>query len=260
MDIKITKPLAGDSPAEPFDVRQLKGALNRLGYYEPYEKIGMTGIPDAQMFTGLKQFQNDYGLRASGVIKPDDETQQALNNALSFADDGYYIWRTVGDDKVREGHATLNGHLRRWSDDPDPAQDYNCRCWAEPVSHERAQDLLGMVNPTISPLDLLIGPGAFGTKLGGRTIAAHLRDVSWIRNAQTSQIQHAFRHAKDFGVKGTQNKKTLSQFRKVLEDHIKSPDTKVIKGTFHNKKVTHYFNPKTNLNVIKDSSGRFRSG
>ena len=68
MQIKINQPLARNSAAEPFDVRQLKGALNRLGYYQPFNKVGMTGMPDAALFDALIKFQNDSGLSPLFII------------------------------------------------------------------------------------------------------------------------------------------------------------------------------------------------
>jgi uncharacterized protein with gpF-like domain len=67
------------------------------------------------------------------AAKPDDETVKALSRAAGQKQSGAYIWRTVGDDKVRGAHAALNGTLRDFSDSPDPGEDFNCRCWAEPV-------------------------------------------------------------------------------------------------------------------------------
>ena len=49
---------------------------------------------------------------------------------------GQYIWRTVGDLGVRKGHAARNGKTFSWDDPPEgghPGEEYNCRCWAEPV-------------------------------------------------------------------------------------------------------------------------------
>ena len=52
-----------------------------------------------------------------------------------------YIWRTVGDERVRKTHADLDGELQDWSDPPvtnedgdtnHPGEDYQCRCTAEP--------------------------------------------------------------------------------------------------------------------------------
>jgi len=49
-------------------------------------------------------------------------------------DSGEYIWRTVRDSKVRSAHADREGKLFSWTNPPPgghPAEDYNCRCWAE---------------------------------------------------------------------------------------------------------------------------------
>jgi peptidoglycan hydrolase-like protein with peptidoglycan-binding domain len=261
MKIELSKPFAADSAADEYDVRQMKKALNRLGYYVPYEKTGVTGIPDAEIFTALKAFQQDQALPPTGIIKPGDETVAALNRALSVAPDGLYIWRSVGDDKVRSSHAALSGTVREWADSPDPGEDFNCRCWAEPVV-ENVQNLYpDAINPTLSPLDF-IGGGLFAKNtlnLSTRLLIGRFRDGRWVRSATRSQIQHSFRRANQFGVKGNFNNKTLSQFRKAIEDHIKSPDVIIIKGTYRGKRAVHYYNPKTRLNVMRSEKGEFWS-
>lgn len=133
MKINILKPFASNGKADEFDVRQMKKALNRLGYYPPYDATGITDTPDRAVFDALRSFQSDHGLSATGTAKPDDETLTTLNTAIENAPDGEYIWRTVGDDRVRGAHAALNGTKRKWSDDPDPQQEFGCRCWAGPV-------------------------------------------------------------------------------------------------------------------------------
>lgn len=134
----------------------MKKALNRLGYYRPYEKVGITGIADMGVFDALKAFQKDHGLSATGSAKPDDETVQRINKEASQTPAGKYIWRTVEDDRVRNAHAQYNRTVRDWSDDPDPGEEFNCRCWAEPIE-------LGL-NPVYPELILLpflrIGRGA----------------------------------------------------------------------------------------------------
>jgi hypothetical protein len=62
--------------------------------------------------------------------------ESALNAAASKTPAGQYIWRTVEDEKVRSSHAELNRTIRDWRDSPDPGEEYNCRCWAEPVKSE----------------------------------------------------------------------------------------------------------------------------
>jgi len=46
-----------------------------------------------------------------------------------------FIWRTVGDERVRDEHAVRNGQSYEWSDPPDgetPGEPIQCRCYAEP--------------------------------------------------------------------------------------------------------------------------------
>lgn len=136
MKLKLSAPLARNSAANEYDVKQVKKALNRLGYYTPYEKTGITGIPDDAVFTALKAFQKDQGLSATGTAKPDDETVRALNEAQENQPEGCYIWCTVGDDKVRDSHADREGQEFCWDNPPvggHPGEEINCRCWAELV-------------------------------------------------------------------------------------------------------------------------------
>lgn len=48
-----------------------------------------------------------------------------------------YTWRTVGDERVRESHREKDGQIFRWDDPPadtgHPGDDFQCRCYAEPV-------------------------------------------------------------------------------------------------------------------------------
>lgn len=133
MKIKLKKTVARNSAVDEYDIKQIKKALNRLGYYAPLEATGITGIPDAALFEALKRFQEEHGIRATGEAKPGDETVQALSREAAKTPDGSYIWRTVEDDKVRSAHAQYNRKIRQWADAPDPGEEFNCRCWAEPV-------------------------------------------------------------------------------------------------------------------------------
>ncbi len=47
-----------------------------------------------------------------------------------------FIWRTVGDDAVRQEHQDRDGRHYSWDDPPDgeiPGEPINCRCYAEPL-------------------------------------------------------------------------------------------------------------------------------
>ncbi len=74
MKIEPTQPFAANGKVDEFDVKQMKKVLNRPGYYQPYEKGGITGMTDSGVFDALKAFQKDRGLAASGAAKPNDET------------------------------------------------------------------------------------------------------------------------------------------------------------------------------------------
>lgn len=53
-----------------------------------------------------------------------------------------YIWRTVGDERVRDSHADVDGETFSWDQPPletdgnHPGEDIQCRCWAEPILPE----------------------------------------------------------------------------------------------------------------------------
>jgi len=65
-------------------------------------------------------------------------TTNPATGLLEFYDadkkQGSYIWRTVGDGKVRSAHAKRNGKTFSWDAPPEgghPGEAYNCRCRAE---------------------------------------------------------------------------------------------------------------------------------
>ena len=67
------------------------------------------------------------------VLKFNGELNGARQKALGIEG---YIWRTVKDERVRDTHQELDGELFSWDAPPEPGhpgEDYNCRCYAEPV-------------------------------------------------------------------------------------------------------------------------------
>jgi len=160
MKLSLSKRLSRDSAANPFDVQQVKKALNRLGYYMPPEKIGITGTSDAALFDAVKAFQSDHDLKPDGIIRPGGETERILAHESAITPEGFFIWRTVGDDRVRGAHAALEGEIRSWGDSPDPGEDYNCRCWAEPID---LAEYLNTIDPPIEkvyPVETILMSGA----------------------------------------------------------------------------------------------------
>lgn len=51
-----------------------------------------------------------------------------------------FIWRTAGDERVRDEHVSLDGQKFKWSEGAPgeglPGEPINCRCYAEPVLSE----------------------------------------------------------------------------------------------------------------------------
>lgn len=274
----------------------------------------------------LHAFQRAQNVPFGDAPGPGSVTERKLTEALDdLGAAERYIWRTAGDGKVRHEHALREGKIYSWNNPSDdgehPGDDYNCRCWAEPLNPSRhpwaawarkqqaqrdaarvqtlegLKDPLGLkldplsppepdgdpyadaINP-VYPIETLIGllSGAGlarsaavkaapaltngATKAAQKispSLAAKLRDTSWIKNAPISKIQHTFKEADKFGVKGNWNKINGERFRASLENHIKSPNTKEIKGTYNTKEATHYYNKDTGLNVIRNEKGNLEA-
>ena len=73
-------------------------------------------------------------------------------------------------------------------------------------------------------------------------------------------LQKKFKHANDFGVTGNYSPANAAKFGRAIEKHVADSATQVIRGTYRGQPVTHYFNPQTGLNVIKDPAGKLVSG
>lgn len=67
---------------EPDDVLSVKKKLKDLGYYKEPE-WGLTSFTDNQMFAGIRNFQKEKGLKVDGVIKPEGETENKINEVLN---------------------------------------------------------------------------------------------------------------------------------------------------------------------------------
>lgn len=138
MDFSLQAPLAPYGDAQAYDVQKLKTVLNHLGYYRPNPQTGLDDeIREPALFAALNAFQRDQGIEAYNHVFPRDETALALDKAArAIPKSQRYIWRTVGDGDVRGSHADREGRFFTWNDPPEgghPGEDFNCRCWAEPV-------------------------------------------------------------------------------------------------------------------------------
>ena len=109
--IKITKTLGYDYNTELDDVRKVKVALNKIGYYKT-PTYGLTPYPDENLFLAIKKFQKDKNLKVDGVVKPNGETIARLNGELPKdipGVKGHYICPECGG-----RHGGVYGDLCQW--------------------------------------------------------------------------------------------------------------------------------------------------
>lgn len=76
----------------------------------------------------LKRRNENIARNETGNLYAQEIKDLMIDNDLE-----YYIWRTVGDDRVREEHADREGKKFSIHDELMPGEDFNCRCWAEPI-------------------------------------------------------------------------------------------------------------------------------
>lgn len=83
----LGNPVGPDRNSEPQDVKWLKDALNKLGFYEPDTRAGETPddlneYPNQNLFDGINKFQREHGLPERGTVKPGHQTEAKINNEL----------------------------------------------------------------------------------------------------------------------------------------------------------------------------------
>ncbi len=83
MTIKLNRPFDIDSHVDAQDARAVKRTLNWLGYYTPSKNIGLTDFPDREIFEAVTAFQSDQKIPATGTMRPDGATINALNENIT---------------------------------------------------------------------------------------------------------------------------------------------------------------------------------
>ncbi len=73
------------------------------------------------------------------------------------------------------------------------------------------------------------------------------------------KAQSKFKHASVLKVQGNYNPDKGQEFIEAIQKHARSSETKIIHGTYRKDQVIHFFNPKTNVNVMTNPSGEFIS-
>ncbi len=82
----------------------------------------------------------------------ESQALEKINQHLAFVlgrkrsgNSTHYIWRTQEDGNVRSSHRENNGKIFSWDSPPPtghPGEDFNCRCWAEPLGDTQYADQL----------------------------------------------------------------------------------------------------------------------
>jgi peptidoglycan hydrolase-like protein with peptidoglycan-binding domain len=115
----LNKRLSAQNSVDRDDVIVTKGALQQLGYYEPWDgKIN--SFTDNQLFNGIKAFQEDHGLTVDGYMDPEGETATEIGRIL-FSDAPFDEARWGGRRPVPPRKDPPDGK-KRDDDDGDP-------CW-----------------------------------------------------------------------------------------------------------------------------------
>jgi ABC-type glycerol-3-phosphate transport system substrate-binding protein len=99
--IKLNKAVGSSYLVDLNDIKPVKAALHKLGYYNP-PKWGITEIPDKAMMDGIKSFQKDNDLQVDGIMRPEGETETALNSRIKSSSNeedvavAYYVCTCCG--------------------------------------------------------------------------------------------------------------------------------------------------------------------
>lgn len=80
--LKLKDWVGRNSEGNQEDVLPVKNNLKSLGYYKEPD-YGMTEYPDEEMFNGISNFQKKYNLKVDGIMKPNGETENKLNEVLA---------------------------------------------------------------------------------------------------------------------------------------------------------------------------------
>lgn len=107
----------GQRSRHPDDKQQLIGLARRRAF-ETYLRFGRMPDSDARA-AERKAIDPSTALPAPAPVR-----------ATRF-----YVWGSIGDDRVRSHHAARHGQVFSWAEPPPgghPGTEPNCRCWAEP--------------------------------------------------------------------------------------------------------------------------------
>lgn len=81
-NLHLRAALSPDHLAEPDDILDTKKTLMALGYYSPLDGDPPGAWVDNDLFSGIRQFQRDHGLKVDALLRPGGPTEQTMNAVL----------------------------------------------------------------------------------------------------------------------------------------------------------------------------------
>lgn len=131
-------------------IKQNVGLIGSLAqeHFEDVTRIigdGLTGgkslksiVNDIEETTGVNRNRAKFWARDQSSKFFGEVTKQRMSDAGIPG----YVWRNVGDDRVRDAHEDAEGRYFEWARPGvtnsrgnlvHPGEDFNCRCWPEPA-------------------------------------------------------------------------------------------------------------------------------
>lgn len=127
-------------------------------------------------------------------------------------------------------------------------------------THDDPAPLVRAARPAATSGTLVRSASTGHVAFSGAGVAAKSADdVTNVLIAGPRHLQSKFKHAADFGVKGSYSKANAADFNAAIQQHLNAAGTQTIRGTYRGDAVTHFVDPQTGLNVIS-RDGVFVSG
>ena len=79
-------------------------------------------------------------------------------------------------------------------------------------------------------------------------------------NFPTEKLQHAYKHAADFGVDGNWNSLKATEYQRAIENHMNNDSTQVFKSQYRGNEIYAYINKDAGLISYTDMQGNYIGG
>jgi len=164
----------------------------------------------------------------------------AHRTALNNADEMKQKEKQMYDDADNDGDGTTN------KNDPDPNNP----------------EVSGVKDANKPSMSMPRSSGGGKASTGGVNQTSQVKTVSENLSFDSRKVQHEYGrgHAANYGVNGNWNKANGATFEQAMRNQINSVNDPIL-GTFKGTiQVYHFYDPKTGLDTMIDTSGNFVAG